>query len=79
MWKHLVGLTAAAPAFAEVALRPRVHPALGPAAVSGAYLSPRGAVSSAWRVGAAGSRERIKRRALGAWRAARLRGRLRNN
>ena len=33
MWKHLVGLTPAAPQFAEVTIHPKVHPTEGPASV----------------------------------------------
>jgi alpha-L-rhamnosidase len=55
MWKHLVGLTPAAPGFAEVSLIPRVHDAVGPRAVAGDFLSPKGLISCAWKLGAAGT------------------------
>lgn len=54
MWKHLVGLTPTAPQFAEVALHPLVHPVEGPASVAGSFMSPRGLIASAWKLGASG-------------------------
>jgi hypothetical protein len=53
MWKHLVGLAATAPLFAQVTVHPRVHPVLGPATLSGSYQSPSGVISSSWRVSTA--------------------------
>ena len=50
MWKHMVGLTATAPQFAEVSMHPKVHPVVGPSSVSGSYLSPRGRIASAWNL-----------------------------
>ena len=50
MWKHLVGLTATAPQFAEVDVHPKVHPDVGPSSASGSFLSPRGTISSAWNL-----------------------------
>ena len=38
MWKHLVGLKPAAPAFAEVVVAPKVHPKYGPSSVTGDFL-----------------------------------------
>jgi hypothetical protein len=55
MWKHLVGLTPAKPQFAEVVIHPKVHPAEGPASVSGTFMSPRGAISSGWKLGGGGA------------------------
>ena len=48
MWKHLVGLKPAAPAFAEVVVAPKVHPKYGPRSVAGDFLSASGKISSAW-------------------------------
>ena len=50
MWKHLVGLKPAAPAFAEVVVAPKVHPKYGPRSVTGNFLSASGEISSAWVV-----------------------------
>ena len=50
MWKHLVGLTPAAPGFAKVSLRPRIHDSVGPRAVSGRFLSPKGTIASSWKI-----------------------------
>jgi hypothetical protein len=50
MWKHLVGLKPAAPAFAEVMIAPKVHPKYGPRSVTGDFLSVSGAISSAWHI-----------------------------
>ena len=50
MWKHLVGLKPAAPAFAEVMIAPKVHPKYGPRSVAGDFLSASGAISSAWHI-----------------------------
>jgi hypothetical protein len=50
MWKHLVGLTPAAPGFAQVSLRPRVHDSVGPRSVDGQFLSPKGMISSSWKI-----------------------------
>eukprot|EP01052_Picozoa_sp_SAG31_P006990 SAG31_NODE_328_length_17643_cov_46.707649_10_plen_149_part_00 len=50
MWKHEVGLTPTAPAFAEVRIAPKVHNAFGPASTDGTFLSPRGEIRSAWRL-----------------------------
>lgn len=52
MWKHLVGLTPAAPGFAEVSLIPRTHDSVGPKRVGGQFLSPRGVISSSWTLSA---------------------------
>eukprot|EP01052_Picozoa_sp_SAG31_P029236 SAG31_NODE_2889_length_4948_cov_1.893586_3_plen_141_part_00 len=52
MWKHLVGLTPAAPGFAEVSLIPRIHDSVGPKSVTGQFLSPKGVISSAWKLSA---------------------------
>ena len=52
MWKHLVGLTPAAPGFAEVSLIPRIHDSVGPRSVGGKFQSPRGVISSSWKLGA---------------------------
>lgn len=49
-WKHLVGLTPAAPGFMEVKIAPRIHDSLGPKFVGGDFLSPRGAISSRWNI-----------------------------
>ena len=56
MWKHLVGLKPAAPAFAEVVVAPRVHPKYGPRPVTGDFLSTSGAISSAWGLGPHGTK-----------------------
>ena len=56
MWKHLVGLKPAAPAFAEVVVAPRVHPKYGPRSVTGDFLSASGAISSAWGLGPHGTK-----------------------
>eukprot|EP01052_Picozoa_sp_SAG31_P006636 SAG31_NODE_307_length_17957_cov_5.236645_8_plen_132_part_00 len=50
MWKHLVGLTPAAPGFAKVSLAPLVHDGVGPKSVSGQFLSPKGVISSSWNM-----------------------------
>jgi hypothetical protein len=55
MWKHLIGLTATAPQFAEVDIHPKVHPDFGPLSASGTYLSPRGTISSSWNLTNGGS------------------------
>lgn len=55
MWKHLVGLTPAAPQFAEVTIHPKVHPVEGPAKVSSTFKSPRGPISSGWMLSDAGA------------------------
>jgi hypothetical protein len=55
MWKHLIGLTATAPQFAEVDVHPKVHPDLGPSFSSGSYLSSRGTISSSWNLTGGGS------------------------
>jgi hypothetical protein len=55
MWKHLIGLTATAPQFAEVDIHPKVHPDIGPSSSSGSYLSPRGTISSSWNLTGGGS------------------------
>ena len=52
MWKHLVGLTPAAPGFAEVSLAPRVHDSVGPRSVGGQFLSPKGMIKSSWKLSA---------------------------
>ena len=49
-WKHLVGLTPAAPAFAEVAVAPKIHDKFGPKIVSGEFLSPKGKIVSTWSI-----------------------------
>jgi alpha-L-rhamnosidase len=54
MWKHLAGITPAAPGFAEVTIMPRIHDSVGPRAVRGEFLSPRGTIVSSWRVAADG-------------------------
>jgi hypothetical protein len=54
MWKHLVGLTPAAPGFAEVSLIPRIHDGVEPKAVGGEFLSPKGSISSSWKLNAGG-------------------------
>jgi hypothetical protein len=51
MWKHLVGLTPAAPGFAEASLIPRVTDTVGPRSVHGQFLSPRGLISAGWKLG----------------------------
>jgi alpha-L-rhamnosidase len=48
MWKHLVGLTPAAPGFAEVTLAPKIHDTLGPKTMGGEFLSPKGMITSRW-------------------------------
>jgi alpha-L-rhamnosidase len=53
MWKHLVGLTPAAPGFAEVSIAPKVHDVFGPRSVGGEFLSPRGTIASSWRLDSA--------------------------
>ena len=50
MWKHLVGLTPAAPGFAKVGLAPRIHDSVGPRFVGGQFLSPKGMISSSWKI-----------------------------
>ena len=55
MWKHLVGLTPAAAGFAEVSLIPRIHDSVGPKSVGGQFLSPKGVISSAWKLSSAGA------------------------
>merc|ERR1711871_637556 len=52
MWKHLVGLTPAAPGFAEVGLAPRIHDSVGPRSVDGKFLSPKGMIKSSWKLSA---------------------------
>jgi alpha-L-rhamnosidase len=54
MWKHLVGLTPAAPAFAQVSLIPRIHDSVGPRSVGGEFLSPQGRIRSSWTLTDAG-------------------------
>ena len=53
MWRHLVGLTPAAPGFAEVSLTPRIHDLFGPRSVVGEFLSPRGRIFSSWKLDSA--------------------------
>ena len=50
MWKHLVGLTPAAAGFARIKIAPQFHDTIGPKTVSGVFLSPKGKISSRWRV-----------------------------
>jgi hypothetical protein len=50
MWKHLVGLTPAAPQFASVTVAPKVHPLLGPTSTSSTFASASGTIASSWRV-----------------------------
>ena len=52
MWKHLVGLTPAAPGFAEVSLVPLIHDSVGPRSVGGQFLSPKGLIKSSWKLSA---------------------------
>ena len=49
MWRHLVGLTPAAPGFAEVRLAPKIHDRVGPKSVGGQFRSPKGVISSSWK------------------------------
>ena len=55
MWKHLVGLTPASPGFAMVSLHPRIHDSVGPRSVGGKFLSPKGMISSSWKISGAAS------------------------
>ena len=50
MWKHLAGLTPIAPAFARVAVAPRMGLDVGPRHVAAAFLSPRGTIEVSWRL-----------------------------
>ena len=50
MWKHLAGITPAAPGFAKVAIAPRIHDTVGPRSVGGQFLSVKGLITSSWRV-----------------------------
>ena len=50
MWKHLVGLTPATPGFAEVKIAPLIHDSVGPRSVGGQFLSPKGVISSTWKI-----------------------------
>ena len=50
MWKHEVGLTSTAPAFAGVRVAPKVHNKFGPSSAAGTFYSPRGAIRSAWEL-----------------------------
>ena len=50
MWKHLAGITPAAPGFAKVAIAPRIHDTVGPRSVGGQFVSPKGLISSSWRI-----------------------------
>ena len=49
-WKHLVGITPAAPGFATVTIAPRIHDTVGPRSVGGQFLSPKGTIASSWRI-----------------------------
>ena len=51
MWKHLVGITPAAPGFARATIAPRIHDSVGPRSVGGRFLSPKGVISSSWAIG----------------------------
>ena len=42
--------TAQASGFAEVSLVPRVHDSVGPRSVAGEFLSPKGMISSSWKL-----------------------------
>ena len=53
MWKHLVGLTPATPGFATVTLNPRIHDSVGPRSVVGQFLSPKGMITSSWKISGA--------------------------
>ena len=53
MWKHLVGITPAAPGFARATIAPRIHDSVGPRSVGGRFLSPKGMISSSWAIGPA--------------------------
>ena len=55
-WRHLVGLTPAAPGFAAVQIAPKIHDQLGPQSVQGEFVSAKGTISSAWAVEANGVR-----------------------
>jgi alpha-L-rhamnosidase len=50
MWKNLAGIAPVAPGFAEVTVMPRIHDTVGPRAVRGEFLSPRGRIVSSWSV-----------------------------
>jgi hypothetical protein len=49
-WKHVAGITSAAPAFSRVSVAPQVHPLVGPASVAGTFSSPSGPITSNWTV-----------------------------
>lgn len=58
-WKHLVGLTPTAPAFATVRIAPKMHPGLGPNSLTAKYQSVRGTIMSSWSLAENGTQVRM--------------------
>eukprot|EP00039_Didymoeca_costata_P030726 m.31059 g.31059 ORF g.31059 m.31059 type:complete len:1152 (-) comp8275_c0_seq1:33-3488(-) len=50
MWKHVIGITPAAPGFTQVKVAPQVHGTYGSAGASGKYTSSAGVISSSWMI-----------------------------
>lgn len=53
-------MTPAAPGFSEVNISPRIHDSVGPRSVGGRFLSPKGMISSSWRITGSGAYDDVE-------------------